>query len=86
MRERVGLARDLEQYVGKYFSHKYIRTKILKQMSEIVINDAPWIFLYQPLSFGLSHSWVENYEYHAFPYGMGKYRKINDSVKSNWKK
>jgi hypothetical protein len=31
MRERVGLARDLEQYVGKYFSHKYIRTKILKQ-------------------------------------------------------
>jgi len=61
------------------------RTKILKQMSEIVINDAPWIFLYQPLSFGLSHSWVENYEYHAFPYGMGKYRRINDSVRSNWK-
>ena len=31
MRERVGLARDLEQYVGKYYSHQYIRTKILKQ-------------------------------------------------------
>jgi len=31
MRERVNLARDLEQYVGKYFSHQYIRTKILKQ-------------------------------------------------------
>ena len=32
MRERVNLARDLEQYVGnKYFSHQYVRTKILKQ-------------------------------------------------------
>ena len=31
MRERVNLARDLEQYVGKYFSHQYVRSKILKQ-------------------------------------------------------
>ena len=31
MRERINLARDLEQYVGKYFSHQYVRTKILKQ-------------------------------------------------------
>ena len=31
MRERVGLARDLEQYVGKYYSHQYVRSKILKQ-------------------------------------------------------
>ena len=31
MRERINLARDLEQYVGKYFSNQYVRTKILKQ-------------------------------------------------------
>jgi hypothetical protein len=31
MRERVNLARDLEQYVGKYYSHQYVRSKILKQ-------------------------------------------------------
>ena len=31
LKERIGLVRDLEQYVGKYFSHQYIRTKILKQ-------------------------------------------------------
>ena len=36
MRERVGLARDLEQYVGKYFSNQYVRTKILKQNEEEV--------------------------------------------------
>ena len=41
MRERVGLARDLEQYVGKYYSHQYIRTKILKQneLEQSMIND-----------------------------------------------
>ena len=31
MRERVQLAQQLEGYVGKYFSNKYVRTKILKQ-------------------------------------------------------
>ena len=31
MRERINLARDLEQYVGKYYSHQYVRSKILKQ-------------------------------------------------------
>ena len=36
MRERVGLARDLEQYVGKYFSNQYVRTKILKQNEQEV--------------------------------------------------
>ena len=30
MRERVNLARDLEQYVNKYFSNQYVRTKIFK--------------------------------------------------------
>ena len=40
MRERVSLARELESYVGKYFSNKYIRTKVLKQNEqEIEEND-----------------------------------------------
>ena len=60
------------------------RTEILNKMSNIIINDSPWIFLYQPLSFGLVHNWVENYEYHAFPYGMGKYRRINKEKRLFW--
>ena len=31
MRERVGLARELEGYVGKYYSNEYIRKNVLKQ-------------------------------------------------------
>ena len=41
MRERVNLARDLEQYVGKYYSHQYVRSKILKQneLEQKIIDD-----------------------------------------------
>ena len=60
------------------------RTIILNKMSDIIIDDSPWIFLYQPLNFSLIHEWVKNYEYHAFPYGMGKYRKINPEIKKAW--
>ncbi|HKL22703.1 MAG TPA: ABC transporter substrate-binding protein, partial [Tichowtungia sp.] len=60
------------------------RTAIYKQMAEIVIEECPWIFLYQPMDFGLTHTWVENYVSHAFPYGMGKYRRINPDVREAW--
>ena len=31
LRERIGLANDVRDYVGKYFSVKYVRQNILKQ-------------------------------------------------------
>ena len=34
MRDRIDLAKDLEMYVGKYFSHEWIRTKIIQQTDE----------------------------------------------------
>jgi ABC-type transport system substrate-binding protein len=73
-------------YKNKQFDHLYEiiqtmpdtkeREKWVDQMVEIIIEDAPWIFLYQPMSFGLVQDWVKNYTPHAFPYGMGKYRRI----------
>lgn len=60
------------------------RTRYVQEMVEIVIEDAPWIFLYQPMQFGLVHDWVQNYVPHAFPYGMGKYRRINAGNRSEW--
>ncbi|MBT8045767.1 MAG: hypothetical protein KJN67_01250, partial [Pontiella sp.] len=60
------------------------RTAIYEQMAGIIIEDCPWIFLYQPMDFGLTHRWVENYNTHAFPYGMGKYRRINTAAREEW--
>ena len=31
MRERVALVREVEPYIGKYFSNEYVRTNLLKQ-------------------------------------------------------
>lgn len=60
------------------------RTAIYKQMADIIIEDAPWIFQFQPMSYGLKHSWYENYYYHDFPYGMAIYRRVNPEVKKQW--
>jgi ABC-type transport system substrate-binding protein len=60
------------------------RTTIYEKMAGIIVEDCPWIFMYQPMDFGLTHSWVENYVSHAFPYGMGKYRRLNTQTRSDW--
>ena len=60
------------------------RTAIYEKMANVIIEDCPWIFMYQPMDFGLTHGWVENYVTHAFPYGMGKYRTINPETRARW--
>ncbi|HSR87549.1 MAG TPA: ABC transporter substrate-binding protein, partial [Pontiella sp.] len=60
------------------------RTAIYEEMAGMIVEDCPWIFLYQPMDFGLIHSWVENYVSHAFPYGMGKYRRLNPETCRQW--
>ncbi|MDF7808469.1 ABC transporter substrate-binding protein [Pontiellaceae bacterium B12219] len=60
------------------------RTAIYEDMAEIIVEDSPWIFLFQPMSYALKHSWLENYVPHDFPYGMGKYRRINNETREQW--
>ncbi len=62
------------------------RTAIYRKMADMVVEDAPWIFMHNPMSYGLYHAWVENYKPHDFPYSMGKYRKINVKTRDEWKK
>jgi ABC-type transport system substrate-binding protein len=61
------------------------RTKLYEQMAGMVVEDCPWIFLYQPMSFALKHCWLENYVPHDFPYGMTKYRRLNPTVRAEWR-
>ncbi len=62
------------------------RTAIYEEMSRIIVEDAPWIFQFQPMSFAVKHSWIENYVSHDYPYGMGKYRRSNPAVREAWLK
>lgn len=60
------------------------RTAIYEKMAGIIIEDCPWIYMFQPMSYALKHSWIENYEPHDFPYGMGKYRRLNNGTREQW--
>lgn len=61
------------------------RTELYRQMSDIVVEDCPWIFTMNPLAYGLQHHWLKNYVYHDFPYGMIKYYKVDSSQREKWK-
>ncbi len=60
------------------------RTALYQRMADIVIEDSPWIFSTTPLAYGLFHSWLENFKRHDFPYGMGKYYKIDADRRREW--
>ncbi len=60
------------------------RTAIYEKMARIIVEDAPWIFQYQPMSFAVKHGWIENYVAHDYPYGMGKYHRSNPEIKRQW--
>ncbi|NCC51300.1 MAG: hypothetical protein EOM20_08805 [Spartobacteria bacterium] len=49
------------------------RTAQYRDMADIVIGDAPWIFMHHTVNFTLRHTWLRNYQPHDFPYGMEKY-------------
>ncbi len=59
------------------------RTAIYQQMAAIVIEDAPWIFLTHPLSFGLFQPWFQNFKPHDFPYPNMKYYKVDPARMRN---
>jgi oligopeptide transport system substrate-binding protein len=73
--EEIRIMQDSPERMAKY-----------EEMARIVIEDCPWIFEYQSMSFALVHSWLENFEPHDFPYGMGIYRNMNLEKRRQWMK
>lgn len=55
------------------------------QMADIIIEDCPWIFMYQPMSYALIHDWLKNFKKHSFSYGMTKYRRTDNETWNQWK-
>jgi len=58
------------------------RTALYEQMAALIVEDCPWLFLYQPMSYGLVHAWLRNYKPHDFPYGTSKYRRLEGLSRS----
>ncbi len=61
------------------------KDRLCEQMADIVIEDCPWIFMYQPMEFAVVHDWLKNYSLHDFPYTMVKYRRVDNQAWDEWK-
>lgn len=61
------------------------RTALYMQMDELIVRDAPWIFLTHPLSFGLFQPWLKNFKPHDFPYPNAKFYKVNPSAMKHFR-
>ena len=53
------------------------RLEIIRQMNRLLQRDAPWIFTYHPVSFGLSHQWVKNNKPSSTGYNTLKYLRVD---------
>jgi ABC-type transport system substrate-binding protein len=62
------------------------RTEKYEKMARLLIEDCPWIFQYQSMSFALVHEWMKYYEPHEFPYGMSMYRDVDVEERRQWMK
>ncbi|MDD3276365.1 MAG: ABC transporter substrate-binding protein, partial [Kiritimatiellales bacterium] len=61
------------------------KDRLCEKMADIIIEDCPWIFLYQPMDFAVIHDWLKNYSLHDFPYTIVKYRRVDNVVWDQWK-
>jgi ABC-type transport system substrate-binding protein len=62
------------------------KDRLCEQMADLIIEDCPWIFMYQPMDFAVIHNWLKNYNLHDFPYGMAKYRRVDNGAWDTWKR
>ena len=49
----------------------------IREMNRLLQQDAPWVFVYHPVVFGLSHQWLKNSKPSALGGGNFKYLRIN---------
>jgi len=61
------------------------KDRLCEQMADLIIEDCPWVFMYQPMEFAVLHDWLKNYSLHDFPYTLAKYRRVDNSALNRWK-
>lgn len=51
----------------------------IREMNRLIQRDAPWVFTFHPVSFGLSHQWLRNSKPNALGGGTLKYLRVDAS-------
>jgi len=62
------------------------RTKKYKQMTRKITELCPWIFETQPVSYMLTHCWMENYCPHDFGFNRWKFYSVDPALRLKMKK
>lgn len=62
------------------------RAELCRRMAEYLVEQSPWIFESQPVSFQLKHAWLENYQPHDFAFNRWKYWSVDPQLKRDLKK
>ncbi|MCS6787057.1 MAG: ABC transporter substrate-binding protein [Thiobacillaceae bacterium] len=57
------------------------RQAVIDAMVDILRHDAPWVFAYHPLSYGLRHAWVGNVKPNLMAHNTLKYRKVDAAAR-----
>jgi ABC-type oligopeptide transport system substrate-binding subunit len=57
------------------------RMAIIDEMLDILSQDAPWVWGFHPVAFGLSHGWMGNIKSNAMANNTMKYIKIDDGAR-----
>ena len=58
------------------------RLALIRKMNQLLQREAPWVFAYHPVTFGLSHQWVKNSKPSTMGYGSLKYLRIDANQRS----
>ena len=58
------------------------RLQIIRQMKSILQQDAPWVFAYHRVNFGLYHEWLKNGKPNTTGYNTLKYKRIDSTLRA----
>lgn len=62
------------------------RQRVIDAMVDILRHDAPWVFAYHPLSYGLRHAWVGNVKPNLMAINTLKYRRVEPALRVAYQK
>ena len=58
------------------------RLEIIRRMKLILQRDAPWVFAYHRVNFGLYHEWLKNGKPNTTGYNTLKYKRIDSALRA----
>jgi ABC-type transport system substrate-binding protein len=60
------------------------RDRLYRQAEMMIVEDCPAVFLRHGIGVILHHNWLKNVKPHSFGFGLSKYRRVDDKLRSEY--